>query len=195
MNRTYLIITALLILIVISLVILSNLIRKSSNPIDESSNLTITAGPSVGQPTRVPLPNDFVKGQSIKIVPTLNPTEGLGLDLNSVEIKNSQNEINKIKNNLPYKKSFTSSSGIAVDINIPSAELQGNDWRLMVHILGPDYEISSESIEYEENKSAFSEAAIDVFYWLKDNDVKTEKIILRWGDKEFIQKRSEEWLK
>jgi|SRR3989344_3026143 len=194
-NKLLYLIIASLILLLISVVIFSNLIKgylvnRNVAPVPSAS-----PAPSGVAPTAVVLPDDMVKGQSIRNVPTLNPTKGLGLDLDSNEIKNSIAQIEKIKTKLPYKKSFTSAGGINVDILIPSYELLVNPWTLTVQIMPLDYEISENDPDYEKTKAAFLEAARDVFFWLKNNGVNTEQIIIQWGDREFEQTRSEEWLR
>lgn len=194
-NKLLYLIIASLILLLISIVIFSNLIssylaNRVTAPVPSTS-----PAPSGVIPTAVALPDDMVKGQSIRIVPTLNPADGQGLNLESEEVKNSIAQIEKIKSKLPYKKTFTTTSGINVDILIPSYELLENPWTLTVHVFKLDYEILEDNPEYQKNRQAFLEAARDVFFWLKNNGVKTEQIIIQWGDREFIQTRSEEWLR
>lgn len=193
-NKLLYIIIGSLLLLLFSVVIFSNLITSYiANRNTPQSNLSPSPILSGVMPTAVDLP--AVKGQSIRNVPTLNPTEGIGLDLNSDEIKNSIAQIEKIKDKLPYKKTFTSTTGLKVDIFIPSYELLENQWTLTVNTLGIDFEITDESPDYEKTKTAFLEAARDIFFWLKNNDVNTEQIIIRWGDRAFIQTRAEEWLR
>ncbi|HRN70305.1 MAG TPA: hypothetical protein PLS49_03900 [Candidatus Woesebacteria bacterium] len=43
-------------------------------------------------------------------------------------------------------------------------------------------------------QTSFLESAQQVFYWLKEQNIDTEKIIIQWGDRAFIQERSEAWL-
>ena len=194
-NKLLYLIIASLILLLVSLVVFSNLIRGYLENKNSTSVVSPSPVPSGIIPTAVILPDDLVKGLSIHNVLTLNPTEGMGLDLNSPEIKNSIAQIEKIKDKLPYKKSFTSTRGLEVDVLIPSYDILINKWTLNVEVFLLDYAISESSPEYEKNKQAFLEAARDVFYWLKSNGVNTEQIIIQWGDREFIQTRAEEWLR
>ena len=194
-NKLLYLIIASLILLLISIIIFSNVIKSYLVNQNVAPVPSASPAPSGVAPTAVVLPKDMVKGQSIRNVPTLNPTKGLGLDLESAEIKNSIAQIEKIKAKLPYKKSFTSTGGIDVDILIPSYDLLINKWTLSVEIMPLDYEISENDPDYEKTKTAFLEAAGDVLFWLKDNEISTEEIIIQWGDREFIQTRSEEWLK
>src|SRR3989344_1273005 len=151
-NKLLYLIIASLILLLISVVIFSNLIKgylvnRNVAPVPSAS-----PAPSGVAPTAVVLPDDMVKGQSIRNVPTLNPTKGLGLDLDSNEIKNSIAQIEKIKTKLPYKKSFKSSGGLDVDILIPSYDLLMNKWTLNVNVFLLDFEIPPENPEYEKTK-------------------------------------------
>ncbi len=178
----------------ISVLIFSNLVSNYfANRNTSRQVVSPTPIPGGNIPTEFVLPQ--IKGQSIHRVPTLNPREGMGLDLNSNEIKNSIAQIEKIKDKLPYKKTFTSTTGLKVDIFIPSYELIENPWTLSVNTFGIDFEITNESPDYEKTKIAFLEAARDIFFWLKNNGVNTEQIIIQWGDRAFIQTRAEEWLR
>lgn len=194
-NKLQYLIIGSLILLLVSLVIIYNVTSSYLASRNTSTIPSTAPTPQRVVPTAVPLPKDMVKGQSIRNVPTLNPTSGLGLDLDSSEIQNSIAQIEKIKTKLPYKKTLTAASGVEVEILIPPYELLTNRWVLNVQIFHIDYELSEGNPNYEANRQAFLEAARDVFYWLKDNGVKTEEIIIQWGDREFIQTRSEEWLK
>src|SRR3989344_2585483 len=140
-NKLLYLIIASLILLLVSLVVFSNLIRGYLENKNSTSVVSPSPVPSGIIPTAVVLPDDLVKGLSVQNVPTLNPTEGMGLDLDSPQIKNSIAQIEKIKTKLPYKKIFTSTNKIEVEILIPPYELLDNRWSLDVQIFNIDYAI------------------------------------------------------
>ena len=148
---------------------------------------------AIVSPTPILVKSAFTTRQ-LNTVPTLNPTEGYGLDIESPEVQSSISEINKIVNDLPYTKTF-SSNDITVEILIPSYKYIENEWTLTVHIFGIDYQIPQDDPQYNANKQAFLAAAQDVYYWLKSKNIATENLIIQWGDRAFIQERSEEWLR
>jgi hypothetical protein len=189
-NKTiYLIIGILIILMfLIGLIYVTQAgkIRENANQISPTP-----AGP-VQSPTPINVKSVY-SSRKLNTVPTLNPTSGYGLDLNSPEIVSSKNEIKKISDILPYKKIITT-NGIKTDIFIPPATLLENEWTLSVDIYGIDYEIGENDPDYLKNKQAFIAAAQDIYFWLKSNGVATENIIIQWGDRAYIQDKSEQWL-
>ena len=189
-QKKYFIIIAVLILITIVVWILysafSNILSNNNSP----SQFPIG---SVNSPTPILVKSAFAR-RKLNTVPTLNPADGYGLNIESPEVKNSINEINKIVDYLPYKKPI-SSNGLDVEILIPSYELIENEWTLTVYIFGVNYQIEPEDPQYKANKQAFVTAAQDVFYFLKSKNIATENLIIQWGDRAFIQDISEEWLR
>lgn len=184
----FLIIGALTIIVIVIGVVYSKAVNRS-----RQTELIISPTPFAGSPTYVALNSFSFQPKRLNAVPTLNPAQGYGLDLNSQEVKNSINEINKIVKVLPYKKTITV-DGIKVDILIPPADFIENEWTLTVHIFGIDYQIPDDDPTANNMRNAFLTAAQDVFYWLKNNNVRTEDIIIQWGDRAFIQDKSEAWL-
>lgn len=163
---------------------------------DRLSRLPTQLAPTPTVPFQSPTPINVqavFNERKIETVPTLNPTQGYGIDINSPEIISSKNEIKKISTKVPYKKTIQTGT-ITTETTIPSFELFEYDWVLPVDVYGVDYEITADDPEYNVHKQAFIAAAQDVYFWLKNNGVTTDNIIIQWGDRAFIQERSKEWL-
>lgn len=128
-------------------------------------------------------------------VPTLQPQEGRGVNINAPVVQKSQQSINILKNFLPYEKSLKTSSSIDVTISIPQINLQDAPWVLSIDIYGIDYQTPVNDPQYPIMKEAFREGANDTFTWMKSKGIDPESVIVSWGDKEFIRKRADEWLK
>ncbi len=190
------IIGTLLILVTFLWIVYSMLLGGKKTEIEPQSEEPTTE--VLNSPTPVNIQNlisTFPSSKKVESAPTIQPQKGAGIDITSTYVQDSVNEIKKLKSNLPYKYTFTSSQGVIVDIYIPSLELLDNDWTLQVQTYGIDYEIGESDAEYASMRMAFLETAQNVFFWLKDQGVDTEKIIIEWGDRQFIQERSEQWLK
>jgi hypothetical protein len=191
------IIIAVLVGVLLVLIVVSNLLNNSNKTGTKSqdSQLSPTKKVLYTSPTPVRVNTVvYLKPRTIDTVPTLIPEQGQGLDLHSPEIQKSELEIKKALLSLPYNVTFTTEKNIHVEIMIPTYDLQENPWTLTVHIFGPDYQVAKDSVLYADNKAAFREAVNEVYYWLKSKDIKTEDIIIKWGDRQFIQQRSLEWL-
>lgn len=190
----FLIIGGLIILVIILIVLTSIFPRKTST--DSTNVVEITPNNlPVTSPTLVSLRSTVPSYKNITQAPTLNPKKGEGIDIDSPYIANSIAEIKKLKTKLPYTIDFTSSKSVPVSIVIPSYDLLDNEWTLVVNISGIDYQVPESDPSYSDMQLSFLEASRDVFFWLKEQGVDTEKIIIEWGDRQYIKERSEQWLR
>jgi hypothetical protein len=127
-------------------------------------------------------------------LPYLPQNRGGGIDTKSPAVKQSAEEIGKLVSGLPYQQSWNLTNGQSVEAAIPGKNLQLNAWTLTVQIFGIDYQSPEGSEDYEVAKSSFLEAANKVFAWMKSKNADPNKIIISWGDRQFIQERAEKWL-
>lgn len=174
-----LIIFALIILT--SLVIALNLLQRRSQE-EAATGSQLPTQPVAAVPKR------------LEAAPTFSPNQGQGVDTESQQAKESTSEIAKLYPDLPYLKDIKLSTGVNVSIVIPAKELQEGSWTLLVQIFGVDYDVPQDGADSQLMKNSFREAANTVFEWMKGNGADPEKIIISWGDREFIQVRAEEWL-
>lgn len=139
--------------------------------------------------------NEVTNFQSILEIPTFGPDQNFAVDADSSIVKDSISSIQSLTAFLPYTHSFTTSTGIPVDIRISDRTYADNEWTLLVYIFGPDYQISKNDSEYNTNRVAFLEAAQDVFNFLEKNNIDASQLIIQWGDRAFVQEQSERWLR
>jgi hypothetical protein len=132
---------------------------------------------------------------NIQSIPTLPPSKGEGIDTQSQPVEESQGEIDKLTPYLPYEDSFDLLTGVKVSVLIPQQKYQNNPWTLTVQIFGINYNSSPDQPDYIQMRASFKEASSKVFAWMKSKGANPEKIFISWGDKEFIQKNAEDWLK
>ncbi len=189
-KKIILIIAGLLLMIII----LSFTVSAIRNRLNNNNSQTAETPEALVSPTPVINKELLQNYKSIDKAPRLLPREGKGLDINAPYIQSSILEIEKVSALLPYSKSFTSSKNIKVEIQIPPAEMLDNNWTLLVQIMGIDYQVPEDDPSYNDMKISFLQGAQDVFYWLKNNNINTENIIIQWGDRAFVQDRSAEWL-
>ena len=71
---------------------------------------------------------------------------------------------------------------------------QTNIWTLEVDVFGLDYRLSQEDSEYALMKKSFQLAVASINKWIKEKGVDPQKIMIIWGDKEYIQNKSQEWM-
>ncbi|MDP4011354.1 MAG: hypothetical protein Q8P72_03965 [Candidatus Roizmanbacteria bacterium] len=132
--------------------------------------------------------------RSILEIPTLGPEQNFAVDTDSSLIRDSASSIQALTSFLPYDDSFTTSNGTRIDIRISDRTYADNEWTLLVHIFGPDYQIPKNNSEYTANKVAFLDAAQNVFNFLETNNIDSSQLIIQWGDRAFVRERSEQWL-
>lgn len=143
-----------------------------------------------------PVPQSkIVIPMDIGLAPTYQPGKGEGIDINSKIVTDSISEIAKLESKLPYETDLKLSTRRTVSIIIPSRDLEPQPWILTVQIFGIDYISSKADKDYSLMKNSFREAAAHVFFWIKENGVEPEKIIVSWGDKAYIQDIAKDWLK
>lgn len=179
-------ILAILILVLLFVIAIYLVVSRTGN------NTDLSATPTPSPADRVSA--ILVESKNLDDVPTLAPSQGGGLDTSSQILRDSALNIAEITGNLPYKKTFTSTNGIPMEIIISSPEYQDNKWTLLVNIFGVDYQVPTDSPEYSRMQLAFREAAADVYLFVKKNGGDPEKIVFKWGDREFIENRTREWL-
>jgi|GEM_PF-1323427 len=176
-----------IVLIVLLGIILIGLYIFQNNP---SLNPTSTISPT---PNMVGF-SDIPQALTIDQVPRLSEENGGGLDINSQEIQNSIAQVNKLKDHMPYHKIGTTSKGIEIEIFIPPADLQENEWTVTAHIFGIDYQTPEDSDDYQMMRVSFLEGAAEVMDFIKAQGGDPQQIIIKWGDRAFIQDRAHEWL-
>lgn len=156
----------------------------------------VSPQPSATLPERYPVVSirpDFTppKQESLPVIPQ---AQGGGIDVKSQQVRQSTTEINKLTSSLPYLQNLVLTTGQTVDIAIPGKNLQLNAWTLTVQIFGIDYQSPENTTDYAIAKSTFLEAANKVFAWMESKGADPNKIIISWGDRQFIQERAEKWL-
>lgn len=188
-NKKIIFIVFIIVLFVFLILLFTLLTKKKTNIGNQNDDMPITPvsvfGDDYKRPENLPV--------EIKAIPTLAPSEGQGLDLQSEPIIESVNELAKIKGKLPYIKTINSGSKI-VEIVIPERKYQDNDYTVLVNMSGIDFRVASDSNDYFDNRKAFILAAEDVFAWLKQNNVDIKKIIIKWGDRTFMNDKANTWL-
>lgn len=130
----------------------------------------------------------------INEVPTKPQSEGGGVNLESQLVQESQREIAKILPQLPYQNSFIGGSGKTVSILIPSSQFQTTPWVIDVQIYGVNYQLPESDPNYNNERSAFLNAAANIFEWVKAQGADPEKIIFNWGDRAYIREQTQKWL-
>ncbi|HRN70306.1 MAG TPA: hypothetical protein PLS49_03905 [Candidatus Woesebacteria bacterium] len=121
-NKKYIfIIAGLLFIIIILYILISFFIDTDSESTDSAQS-----------PSLMPLQITLPPYKKIETAPTLSPNKGQGIDINSTFIKNSQSELKKLSNSLPYQTSVTSSKGLPIEIVIPQTKFEDNTWTLTV---------------------------------------------------------------
>lgn len=158
--------------------------------------IMVSPQPSATLPERYPVVSirpDFTppKQESLPVIPQ---SQGGGIDVKSQQVRQSTTEINKLTGSLPYLQNLVLTTGQTVDIAIPGKNLQLNAWTLTVQIFGIDYQSPENTTDYAIAKSTFLEAANKVFAWMESKGADPNKIIISWGDRQFIQERAEKWL-
>lgn len=192
--QTILILSTIGILLILVILIL-NLQQKNLE------TMTISATPTLkpiiqAKPTIIKLPKKIISSlpqpKKVEHIPTLLPTQGLGIDITSQEVTDSQSEIQKLSPFLPYEKNVITSNGIPVQIFIAPTALQENPWTITIQIYGLDFQTPQG--KNAAMKQAFREVADDTFSWMSAQEADPKKIIIRWGDREFVHTKAEEWL-
>ncbi len=130
----------------------------------------------------------------IKDIPTVPSANGGSLNISSAPVQGSAREVEKLYPFLPFTRDLTVSNGTEVTIVIPERELQDDPWKLTVQIFGINYQVTEQEESYATTKQAFIEAANVVFAWMSQQGANPSKVIIKWGDRAFIQERAEQWL-
>lgn len=156
----------------------------------------LTRDKSAAQPETNPevIKKEVQKVIEISEVPRDSEEKGGGIDTDSPEVKLSIQSVEKLQKALPYYKSFTTTDGIEVEVSIPPTSTVSNNWTLLVHIFGPDYQIPEDSDDYDMNKKAFLAGVSEVMLYLEEEEINPSEIIIQWGDRAIIGDRSAQWL-
>ena len=135
-----------------------------------------------------------VQPKKIADIPRLTDQQGGGINTQTKTVVDSVKNIESLSSKLPFNNSFTSSSGLEVEILIPSKEYLENDWTLTVQMFGIDYQVPDGDPEYESMKQSFREGANIVFKFIEDAGLNPNDFIILWGNRQIIQDSSEKWL-
>jgi len=193
-KKTYtFIIIATILCIFLFIILLMNVIFKKEtdiSKIDKPLAPTVQKGQEI---TFAPSPI-VIEPLEPKNVPTLESSKGIGLDTNSEIASESAFAINRLNEILPYQRNLRFFDK-EVSIYVPNSDLQDNVWSLTVHIDGINYMIKKDDPNYQKEKGAFLSSANDVFSLIKSVNIEPEKVIITWGDKNYIHERSKAWLK
>lgn len=185
MNKytTVVIITILFIILLSIGYTIQNIVSKKS--IIESPKVNIQ---NVEQAKKIPSSND---------IPWIEITDKpeQGVDTESAVVKLSQQSLTQLGSSLPFTKTVTSPDEIEVEIVIPPIDILSNNWTLLIHIFGPDYQIPERDPAFESEKRAFLLGVSEAITFLKSQDVNTDEIIINWGDQAIVRERSNLWLK
>jgi len=127
-------------------------------------------------------------------IPTYTPEKGSGVNLEAPLVTDSIREIQKLYPFLPYEKTLITPQNQEVAIVVPDFTSQPNRWTLQVDVFGLDYHLNKGDSEYATNKNAFVSAASSLNSWIKEKGADPKKIMIIWGDKEYIQNKSQELL-
>ena len=178
------------IILFVFLLILFGILLILNNSIKQKTSNTIS-------PTSTPPQNNAEKNPSYKkglFIPTYSPEKGGGVDLETPLVANSMKEIQKIYPFLPYEVTIKTPTNQEVDIVIPDKTSQTNQWTLQVDIFGLDYHLIKGTPEYATTKNSFVYAVASLNKWIEGKGADPKKIMVIWGDQEYIQNKSQEWL-
>lgn len=145
-----------------------------------------------------PIPTPFVVKNTANppAIASLPKKEGTqAINTNEPIVQSSESEVQKISAYIPYITEITTPGGTNLSIVIPEKSLQTDPWKLTVQIFGINYNVLPEEPDYQKERSAFIFGANHVFAWMREKNVDPEKVIIKWGDRAFIQQKAEEWLK
>lgn len=172
----------LFLIILVGIIVLSFVLPPS----EPSPNVSLT-------PTQYP-ETTRLQPANINRLPTYPPEKGQGVDTSASIVKQSEEEITKLHQFLPYKRDYRLSTGIDVSIVIPPKDLQNNPWTLTVQIFNINYDTQPAQEDYEIMKQSFREAASDVFTWIRSHGVNPNIIFISWGDMPHAQEKATQWL-
>lgn len=178
---------------VILLILVSYIFFALKNPGNRNGIPNTTPIPSIisSSPTpKVPVP---ISMENVPVVPS---DKGGGVDTSSQTVNQSKAEIAKLVPHLPYEQNDVKlGTGKTVSILIPSSKYQINPWTLTIQIFGVNYQTVLGDSNYLLMEASFLEASRMAFDWIKSNDANPDRMIISWGDKDYIQQTAEEWLK
>lgn len=182
---------ALLLIILIGIVLTIDFInRKKKNAIPQVKLTNISTSPTP-IPKRSDVLPSFGKGN---LLPTYQPEKGRGVDLENPTVASSIQEIQKLNPYLPYVYTFKTLTNTEVSLIIPEADSQTNSWTLTVNVFGLDYALQKKDKDYNTMKESFNETVLQVKKWIEEKGVDYTKILINWGEQEYIQNKSQEWL-
>lgn len=164
----------------------------------ENNTVTQKPSPSPKVSSRQPVLDKFTPLQTKPIlideVPFKPESEGGGVNIESVLVRESEAEILKILPSLPYQNNSVNSAGQQISILIPPPQYQTTPWVLDVEIYGIDYQVSEADSDYNKERDSFLNSASSVFSWIKSMGADPEKIIINWGDRAYIREQTQKWL-
>lgn len=145
-------------------------------------------------PISIPSPTKAVPTPFKEIPQKLGPTLDQGITSASPSAIESEKEIQKISALLPFKKTYSLSTGITVEVVISKLLPRYSKWILPISMSGIDFQVPEGNPTYNLNKESFLETADLIFAFLNENNVDVSKVYIDWGGRKFIQDRAEKWL-
>ena len=190
-SKKQMVVFALLLIILVAIVLTIDLLnRKKKNTIPQVKLTNIATSPTP-IPKRSEILPSFGKGN---LLPTYQPEKGRGVDLENPIVASSIREIQKLNPYLPYMYSFKTLANTEVSLVIPEADSQTNSWTLTINVFGLDYTLQKNDKDYNTMKESFNETVLYVKKWIEERGVDYTKILINWGEQEYIQNKSQEWL-
>jgi len=153
--------------------------------------------PNTILPTGIPVQKNTAINPSYKngvFIPTYSPEKGSGVDLEAPVVANSMKEIQKLYPFLPYEETIKTSASQEATIVISDKTSQTNQWTLQVDIFGLNYHLVKGDPEYITMKNSFINAVSFLNKWIEEKGADPKKIMIIFGDQEYIQNKSQEWL-
>ncbi len=175
--KTYIFISIFGVILLLLIGISSSLNRKTPEPI-------------------TPVPNQLISNNSFKStqqLPTLPPSKGNGLDIQSKEVKASQKQIDTLSQSLPFRTTVKLDTGESAIVGIPSGQYQDNQWTLIVYS-DIDFISPVGTPEYNTSKKLFLKAAQTIHDWIISKGADPSQIYIQWGDDAVTQNRAKDWL-
>jgi len=190
-SKKQIVLFALLLIILIGIVLTIDFLthkKKNTNPQVKLTNIATSPTPIPKRSKTLP---SFGKGN---LLPTYQPEKGRGVDLEIPIVASSIQEIQKLNAYLPYTYTFKTLANTEVSLVIPDVNSQTNDWTLTINIFGLDYSLQKNDKDYNAMKESFNETVLYVKKWIEEKGVDYTKIMINWGEQEYIQDKSQEWL-
>jgi len=100
--------------------------------------------------------------------------------------------INDIKDDLPYERRYTLSTGLPVTTVIQETE---DPSMLSINIIGIDFNIDEDDPDYFLMYRSFNEAALDAIAWIEENGGSGTYLLIQWSENINEHQTAEAWLR